>query len=250
MSTPDQPPSGAAPALPAGGEVHVWHIAVADVTDDTDAVASVLTESERARAARFAFPHLARRFVCGRAALRRILASYLSTEAPLLTFGTGPRGKPFLISREGGASPLEFNMSDSGGHVLLAVTHGRAVGIDIEAIREVADADEIVERNFSAFERAAYRRLAPERRRLGFFCAWTRKEAYMKAVGLGFYLPLDSFSVAIDPDEPARLVEVDGDPVKAAEWTLRPVVVPDGHVGALVARGQVEAVRTRRWSAG
>ena len=117
-------------------------------------------------------------------------------------------------------------------------------------IRPIEDADDIVEHHFSAIERAAYRRLAPEQRSTALFTAWTRKEAYVKAVGLGLHLSLSSFSVAIDPAAPARLIEIDGDPTKAAEWTLMPVAVPKGHVGAVVARGPISNCQTWTWPPG
>jgi 4'-phosphopantetheinyl transferase len=230
---------------PVAGAIHVWLVPLADVP--LNGAAAVLTPDEREQASRFVSASLTRRFICKRAALRQILASYARTRPVDIAFGTGAQGKPFLRECDGAASPLEFNMSDAGEHVLVAVAMQRPIGVDIEAIRQIEDADDIIEQHFSAIERATYRRLPPEQRLIAFFTAWTRKEAYVKAVGLGLHLPLDSFSVAIDPTAPARLIEIDGDPIKAAEWTLLPVKVPKDHVGTVVVRGPISNGQTWTW---
>ena len=233
--------------LPPDGHIHLWQVALADMT--LDDVPALLTDGERKRADRFAFPHLTRRWLGGRMALRQVLGRYLQTHPQRIAFGSGVRGKPFVIEAGGAPSALEFNMSDAGDYVMIALATRQALGVDIEAIRAIEEADDIVERNFSTLERDSYRRLPPHRKRTAFFTAWTRKEAYTKAVGLGLYLPLDSFSVVLDPEEPARLIEVDGSPAKAEEWTLRDIAAPPGHLGALVVKGQVSKIEARHWTA-
>lgn len=233
---------------PVAGAIHVWLVPLADVP--IDGAAAVLTPAEREQSSRFVSASLTRRFICKRATLRRILASYAGMHAAEIAFGAGAQGKPFLRERDGAASPLEFNVSDAGEHVLVAVAMQRPIGVDIEMMRPMEEADDIIEHHFSAIERATYRRLPPEQQLIAFFTAWTRKEAYIKAVGVGLHLPLESFSVAIDPAAPARLIEIDGDPTKAAEWTLLPVEVPKGHVGAVVVRGPVSNCQTWTWPPG
>ncbi|WP_316227193.1 MULTISPECIES: 4'-phosphopantetheinyl transferase family protein [unclassified Bradyrhizobium] len=209
--------------------------------------AAVLAPDEREQASRFVSASLTRRFICKRATLRQILASYARTRAADIAFGASAQGKPFLLGRDGAASPLEFNASDAGEHMLVAIAMQRPIGVDIETIRQIEQADDIIQQHFSVIERATYRRLRPEQRLLAFFTGWTRKEAYIKAIGLGLHLPLNSFSVAIDPAEPARLIEIDGSPTKAAEWTLLPIKVPNGHVGAVVARGLISNCQVGIW---
>lgn len=232
---------------PESGDVHLWRVALADLRLDEESLAASLTRTERDRADRFAFPHLTRRWLGGRLALRQLLAAYLGTKAHEISFGSGVRGKPFVTDGTGTRLDLEFNMSDAGDYVIIGVTKDRALGVDIEAIRDIDEADDIVERNFSILERAAYQRLLPHQRKLAFFHAWTRKEAYTKAVGLGLYLPLDSFSVTFEPEVPARLLEVDGSREKASEWTLQEISAPSGHVGAFVVQGRVETVHAWTW---
>jgi 4'-phosphopantetheinyl transferase len=230
------------------GAIHVWLVTLAEVP--TDGAADMLTSDERKQASRFMSASLVRGFIARRAALRQILATYTRTRAADLAFRTGAHGKPQLLDPHGAASTLQFNTSDAGGYALIAVTMQQAIGVDIEAIRQIDDADDIVEQHFSAVERDTYRRLAPEQRPMAFFTAWTRKEAFIKAVGLGLNLSLDAFSVELDPAAPARLIEIDGDPIKAAEWTLLPIEVPRGHVGAVVVGGPISHCQTGIWPPG
>lgn len=232
---------------PPDGHIHLWQVALADTSLDEQSVSTTLTNAERKRADRFAFPHLTKRWLGGRLALRRVLGRYLQTDPRSIEFGLGVRGKPFVVEPNGMPSPLEFNMSDAGDFVTIAIANRQALGVDIEAIRAIDEADDIVERNFSTLERDVYRRLPRDRKRIAFFTAWTRKEAYTKAVGLGLYLPLDSFSVVLDPEELPRLIEVDGSPAKAAEWTLREIAAPPGHLGALVVKGEVSKIHCWQW---
>ena len=228
------------------GDVHVWQVRVDALGQDL--VTCTLPQSEIERAEKFAFPHLSLRWRCGRMALRQILGLYLHTLPREISFGAGVRGKPFVIGPDGAPSKLEFNMSDAGDHVVVAVASGRSIGVDVEQLRDIEEMADIVERNFSELERRRYRSLPPEQKKPAFFAAWTRKEAYTKAVGLGLYLPLDSFSVSMAPDEPASLIEVDGSPSKAAGWTLSDIAVPAGHFGALVVRGRISKIETRTWN--
>jgi 4'-phosphopantetheinyl transferase len=234
------------PLLPPDGHIHLWQVALADMA--LDDVPTMLTDGERKRADRFAFPHLTRRWLGGRLALRQVLGRYLQTHPRYIAFGSGVRGKPFVVEAGGAPSALEFNMSDAGDYVTIALATGQALGVDIEAVRAIEEADDIVERNFSALERESYRCLPQHRKQTAFFTAWTRKEAYTKAVGLGLYLPLDSFSVVLDPEQTPRLIEVDGSPDKAAAWTLRDIAAPPGHLGALVVKGKVAKIETRPWA--
>src|SRR3982751_5132219 len=186
---------------PVAGAIHVWLVSLADVP--AAGAAAILTPDERQQASRFMSASLMRGFISKRAALRQILAIYTRRPAADLAFRIDGHGKPHLLERDGAASTLQFNVSDAGEYALVAVAMQRAIGVDIEAIRQIEDADDIVEHHFSAIERAAYRRLAPEQRPMAFFTAWTRKEAFIKAIGLGLHLSLDSFSVELNPAAPA-----------------------------------------------
>jgi 4'-phosphopantetheinyl transferase len=128
-------------------------------------------------------------------------------------------------------SDVRFNVSHSGGWALLAVTRGSEVGIDIERVDSRFAADQIPERFFSPGEVARLRGLPADQQTAAFFRCWTRKEAYIKARGLGLALPLDSFDVSLGPDDPPELLRgADG-------WCVQDFDAPPGFAAAVVAEG-------------
>src|SRR5262249_6058087 len=149
-------------------------------------------------------PHRGR-FIVGRATLRAILGRYLARRPSELAFRYGEFGKPDLDVPQG-ADAIRFNMAHSHGRAALAVAVGRELGIDLEQERPIHDADRIVARFFSAAECRVYAGLPDDQKPAAFFRGWTRKEAYLKATGLGLALPLDSFDVSLAPGDPPRLL--------------------------------------------
>lgn len=151
--------------------------------------------------------------------LRCLLGAELQRAPGSLQFEAGPHGKPRLAGADSGSS-LEFNLSHSGDLALLGCAWGRELGVDIEQWREMRDEAALVQRYFSAAEQAAYTALPAARRTRGFFQCWTRKEAYVKAVGRGLGLPLDSFDVSLDDGDGARLLRCSPLGGKELPWSL------------------------------
>src|SRR5262249_22774643 len=148
------------------------------------------------------------------------LGSYLDAEPKQLKFIYGNRGKPALDESFAEISALRFNLSHSNGFALYVVTKEREIGCDLEYIRDIIDAEQIAERFFSAKEYADFRTLAEEYKFEAFFNCWTRKEAYIKAIGDGLSMPLDSFDVAFIPGEEARLLRSERDSDDVSRWSL------------------------------
>lgn len=222
--------------------VDVWHVAL-DAPQDPDM--AVLSATELARAARFATATLRRRFIASREALRRILARYADADPTALDFASGPWGKPVLVAPAAAAS-LSFNLSHSADRMVCAVTAERRVGIDIEQARPDVDVVALAHRYFSAKEIAALMRLDAADRRRGFFAGWTRKEAFIKAIGKGLSMPLGAFSVSLDSDA-AVLLDVEGEPDEAARWTMESVEPGSEFMGALVVEGDGWTAAHRHW---
>ena len=230
----------------APDEVHVW----CAFLDQPALIVRYLTRSlspdERARAEGFAFDRDRRRFVVARGALRAILGRYLDVEPVRLGFTYDARGKPALAPPWGGET-LRFNVAHSHELALYALTRERAVGIDVEYLRPVADLDDLAGRCFAPGENAVLRRLPAHQREEAFFACWTRKEAYVKAIGEGLTRPLDAFEVSLAPGEPARLLCVRDEPGEASRWSLHDLRPAPGYVGALAIEGRGVRVRRRRW---
>lgn len=228
----------ASPSLPRGNseEVHVWRIPLDVSKSVAGRLRRLLSEDERERADRFRMELHRNHFTVGRGILRQVLGDYLEVEPNALVFRKGMFGKPEL-GGTGGSSPLRFNLTHSGGLALLAVASGREVGIDIEQVRPMGDAERIITRFFSRKEQADFLSLPGDQRPAAFFRGWTRKEAYMKATGEGFALALDRFDVSICPDEPARLLHVEGRPDELERWSLADLAPGPGFQGAVVVEG-------------
>ena len=154
---------------------------------------AALSDDERARAARFVKPDLHRRFVAARGRLRQLLAERLHATAAELRFDYNAHGKPRLAGDLAGA--LEFNLSHSGEAAVAAFSSVGPVGVDIERIRTCVDHRGLARRFFSDAENRLLNDLSGDPQREAFFAIWTRKEAVIKALGVGLSLPLDRFSV-------------------------------------------------------
>jgi len=215
------------------GEVHVWRAFLHEVEPHLHALAQTLSADERHKAERFYFERDRKRFVSSHGILRKILGRYLRLEPNRLKFLYGSHGKPTLGGTTDGHS-LCFNMSHSHDLAIFAFTWGRRIGVDVEYVRPMPDSEEITEHFFSPQENAVFRAVPASRKLETFFNCWTRKEAFLKAVGDGLSRFLDSFDVSLVPGEPARLLCVEGDPLEASRWHLRALAPAHGYVGAFV----------------
>lgn len=185
---------------------------------EREALHALLPADERARAARFLYPKHAARFVVAHGRLRTLLAELTGQAPHRIRMREGPHGKPFLADGSL-AADLHFNLSHSDSWGLIGWARGRHIGVDVEAWRPMRDEKALVHRYFSLAEVAAYESLPHAGRSEAFFHCWTRKEAYIKAVGRGLGLPLDSFDVSLDRDD-ARLLRASAHGDEGRRWAL------------------------------
>jgi 4'-phosphopantetheinyl transferase len=184
---------------------------------------ALLSPDERDRASRYRFDRDRRRFMACRAWLRSLLGDRLAIPLEDVRFLTGEYGKPAV---KGG---VEFNLSHSGEWAVCAIAEGIPVGIDIEVCRETPDAEDIASLYFTADEYGLLRAGGDGEIAKRFLALWTRKEAYIKALGCGLYMELNQFTVGLDADF------VSGE--QGRQWGLRSLsIVPDCAV-ALCAPG-------------
>jgi 4'-phosphopantetheinyl transferase len=202
-------------------DAHVWTASLDQPADMIAELAPLLSRDEYQRAMRYYRPADRDRFIVGRGILRKIISAYLAIPPGQLQFTYNEYGKP-AVSDDQSNHAINFNLSHSAELILYAVTRGRVVGIDVEYIREDFATLEIAERFFSKDEVAALKSLPADQRTVGFFNCWSRKEAFIKAKGMGVSYPLDRFTVSLAPGEPPALLKVDDDEREAARW--RPVM--------------------------
>ena len=217
-------------------EIHVWAVPLDPAPGVVERLSRSLAVDERDRAQRFHFDRHRRRYQVGRGVLRELLGAYLGIPPHAVAFSYGPRGKPFL-GEPAAAGGLFFNLSNSHELALVGLLRGPEIGVDVEFLKPMPDLEQIAERFFSASEREALRRLPAGQKREGFFNCWTRKEAYLKAVGEGLAAPLDSFDVTLVPGEPPRMLTLKGDAERASRWSYRCFRPAADYIAALAVEG-------------
>jgi len=220
--------------------VGVWAIPLAEPPASTAELLPLLSAGERARAERFRLAEDRSRAIVGRAVLRLLLAGCTGRDPASFRFETGAHGRP---SFAGLLDDLDFNVAHSGEWVLVGVSRGGRVGVDVERIRELTDMDALLERFFAPGEARAVRSLAPADRVTAFFDCWTRKESFVKATGEGIQMGLDRFEVEPRPGRPPRLLSIEGSAEAASRWSLWSAAPDAGHRAAVStdAPGEIHA---------
>jgi 4'-phosphopantetheinyl transferase len=240
----------------SSAEVHVWSASLDQPALAVQRLAHTLSAAERARAGRLRFERDRLRFIAGRGLLRTMLGRYLDLEPGHVRFHYNAYGKPALANpsdrrQARSYSDLQFNLAHSHGLALYAVTRARVVGVDLERIRPIAEADQVVERLFSAQERAIFHALSPDEQRWTWFNCWTCKEAYLKARGRGLDWPLHEIEVSVAPWEwerkTMRLLRVAGDAQEASRWSIHMLSPAPGYAATLAVSGHDWQLKCWHW---
>jgi 4'-phosphopantetheinyl transferase len=222
-------------------EVHLWVASLEGSEECAQHYRELLSAEERERASKYVFERDRLHFQLCRGILRELLGGYLSVPGKSIEISCGIRGKPALARPA--QNDLRFNLSHSHGFAVFAFSIGQELGVDAERICEDVEAEEIARRYFSIEERAELSCLEGADKAKGFFLCWTRKEAYLKARGDGLATPLDSFSVTLTPDAPARLFSEDAD-----HWSLHSLELVKDWAAAVVVEGTAARILTRQHS--
>lgn len=225
------PSSNATSSTPLLVEVRTWSL------DATPAVVEaeyqLLSSDERQRADRFIYACDRADFIVARAGLRRHLGRLLHKPPEQLTFKYTQYGRPELTGLDA-ETALTFNLSHSGRMAAACFTRNGIVGIDIEAIREIEH--DVAGRFFSEAEQRQLASLPADQWQQGFFNCWTRKEAYVKALGSGIGVDLTAFDVELRPGAEPAVLRDSNDPSVTRTWRLVVVPVPSFYVAALAIK--------------
>lgn len=213
--------------------VHIWFGKLSASQDELLSLKKCLSHDEQERAARFKFRQHQEAFVISRGYLRYILSSYINVLPRDVYFEYLSHGKPILPK----SIPMYFNLSHSHNFFLLGITSTYPIGVDIEWINQQHAMQDIAQRYFSPKEYASFNSLLPCQKLEGFYNAWTRKEAIVKAIGDGFQFSWQQFSVSLVPEEPCQLLEMSG--LSNSEWTLWDFVPSPGYKAAIAVQGPV-----------
>ena len=174
------------------GTIDIWRTSISQQRDNIAQFLALLSDQELKRANRYLVEHARTSFVISRGVLRLLLAKYLATDPRTIRFQQNSYGKLFLAD-----SSLQFNLSHSQELALFAFTMDCPLGIDVEFIDQHIEYLDIAERFFSIEEYGMLLALPGLERRQAFFNCWSRKEALIKARGMGLFLALTSFSTEV-----------------------------------------------------
>ena len=245
-------------------EIHIWRVPLHQPQNLADRLEGLLDPEEKERAARFHFAEDRIRYTIAHGALRTILGQYLNQAPADLSFRRGRFGKPCLSvpteargrnraaglhGSRGASAPastpqgLHFNLSHCRDLAVIAVSSGRLVGVDVEAVRDVGKLDSIVKRYFSPEEKRFLASAAPREHPRALVTLWSRREAAAKALGLDLSAALATVNVPVYP--PGGSVEVpsladiktDGGERRPV-WFIRDLGLDEGHVGAVCHEGR------------
>ncbi|MCB8945532.1 MAG: 4'-phosphopantetheinyl transferase superfamily protein [Ardenticatenaceae bacterium] len=213
-----------------GTAVHLHRLSL---TQNFNTYYPYLSPDERLRVARFVRAEDRRRYTVARGMLRLLIGRYENLRPEQVQFVHNDFGKPLLFHQ----TDLQFNVSHSQELALLAFTRGCAIGVDVEFRRPLADADDIAQHHFSSYEYNIFHSLPPSQKHQAFFNCWTRKEAFIKAIGEGLSHPLHTFDVTFLPGDEARFLRIEGEDVTT--WGLQAIHPhPDFAAALAVARPQ------------
>ncbi len=236
----------APPSLSLGHSVaHVWACPLRCSERTLQDYTALLSPEEYVRMQRFVSDKHRDAFAVCHASLRILLGRYLGQHPASIQFTKNNFGKPYLASD---FSPLglRFNLSHTRHLALLAVTTRELeVGVDVEELRPIDTA--IAERFFSARERAELRTLAGPQWQEGFFNCWTRKEAILKAEGVGIGVSLDAFDVSLSPGDTASLVEFRPMSGVTGNWHIVDLHPAPGFTGALATKAAPREISCYRF---
>jgi 4'-phosphopantetheinyl transferase len=225
----------------AAGDVHVWRVRLDWPEPQVTRLSALLSPDEHERSERYRFAELRREYTAGRGALRLLLGRYLGVDPAGVAFDYEARGRP-LLAPPLAAGGLTFNLSNARDLALIAFARGRAIGVDLESISRTLELKDVARHFFAPAECAALFALPESQQRQAFFNCWTRKEAYLKARGMGLSRPLDRFEVTLLPGEPARLLKDDTDPDAWRRWSLTALDGLPGYTAALAAEGRLDCL--------
>lgn len=225
------------PAIPGSlidpNEVHVWRAFLDLNKAPKEHLLGTLSADELSKASRFRFEKDQRRFIEVRGILRQILGAYLQKKPHTLQFNYGNNGKPFLANND----TLQFNLSHSGNMALYAFAYNRNIGIDLEWIQQDIAIEEVANRFFSEPEIVSMQQLAEPKRNELFFQYWTRKEALIKATGVGLSFPVETLDVSGVNGSTLAPILLPGDEGKVPKWYVQDLLPGKTYAAAIVIEG-------------
>lgn len=213
-------------------DIHLWVFNSSLYTNRVKEFEKVLSNDEIERAIRFRFREHSDKFILFRGCLRFVLARYLKITPAQIRFSYSSYGKPMLV-KEINQQGVSFNQSHTIGLGLIAITQNLSIGVDIERIRDDFPYEDIAHNYFSRNEVSELEKLSQPARKEAFFNFWTRKEAFLKAIGCGLSSPLDSFDVSLPTNEGLVILSTSINPKEVNNWSIQNLIIQKDYSAAL-----------------
>jgi 4'-phosphopantetheinyl transferase len=197
-----------------------------------------LSEREKSRASQILHEEDRRCFVITRAVLRKLISIYTGLPNKEIKFQKGINGKLSVPNSE-----LKFNVTHSKSDIVIALTLANEIGVDIESRDRLVDHNKLIDTFFSENEKTVFDKLEEIMKPQSFINCWTRKEAILKAKGVGLSFPVKLLEVSFIGSEPARVISTGWSQMEKKEWFLESVELPRNYVGAVAVHGKVEDLK-------
>lgn len=217
-------------------DLHVWSASLTGSREELSHYSSLLSADEKTRAEKFYFERDQRRYIFGRGILRTLIANYLKINASKIAFIYGAYGKPAL-EKAYQNKILQFNLAHSNDWALYIFGWDRPLGIDLEHIRPLQDADDFAKQFFSQEESSWISSVSIDQKWNAFYKLWTCKEAFLKANGSGLTVPLNEAEIFIKDDNSAKLTSFGRNLEEAAKWRLEIFNPTDNYQAAIAVEG-------------
>jgi 4'-phosphopantetheinyl transferase len=214
-------------------EIHLWFAFAGDVEDSYLSLLTgkILDADEIARAQRLRRAQDRRLFLTSHLLARTTLSRYRSRPPEEWRFVRNLHGKPEL-DPETEPAPPQFNLSHTTGLSVFAMTRRAEIGVDVEMVNRPVPGLKLSRRFFSPDEALHLEKLSPERLSEQFFYYWTLKESFLKALGRGFSLSLDSFAFHLSEARPCR-IGLSGKKGRYEGWRFVLIQPAQGYIAAL-----------------
>lgn len=233
----ERPPVELAPE-----EVHLWRASTALERPDIARLWGALELGEERRALRLPKGAARDAFVVTRAALRVVLAGYAGVAASDVAFRYSAYGKPYLAT-PGAKRQLDFSVTHSGAICIIAVAASREIGVDAERVRPRLRAEKVAARLFCGGTAQLLIGLDDHARAGAFSAAWTQREAYAKAVGVGVFRSYDALPFEWPRRDHVQLHEEHRPGALTRVWSVLAFAPEVGYAATLVAEGAIDGVR-------
>jgi len=224
-------------------QVHIWSVNISEHINKLPIYWEFLNDKEKAKAAQFKFDKDCNCFVVARGVLKKLLSIYLNLKPKEIEFQFADYGKPYINH----PSKIQFNVSHSKDAILIGFVRNDSIGIDTEYTKRKIEVKEIARQFFSQEEYQSLMALNSEYQLQGFYNCWTRKEAFIKALGSGLSFPLNQFVVSLDSSTKAELKKTKWDSTEKEKWTLQSISQRENYIGAFAVKGKVSDVSSWKY---